>query len=384
MNRHIIFISLICFFTATNGFAQEEASQNLYFVKKGEPAIFKDSEYQPGKGRAFYIYRNCIYNVVLKDKRWLRIRVADIRNDSIYYSLYVSANEAASDNARMDTLALHPSQLRKLKLIGDRIMGLYSNFSLRNKRYVFETADTLKGFNHDTIVSYSKDSSRSVTYELVPYLTAQGINLLYEQRGITYYYEGLKPGVDENTTPRKKPLPPKKWVWFTPTNVNKISGLNLGIQTTTSADNDSLIIRGVNINADLLSVFVTMYAMFSIINTPHPNSYPDSINRKSINSEVTGLSISGGGLIGDMRVRGLSINGGISSVVESTGLHISGIINTIGEFRGVAISGILNRSIKGRGLQIGLLNHCKDLKGIQLGLWNVNGKRSLPFINWGF
>jgi hypothetical protein len=384
MKRRIIIICLIFFLSAAIGFAQEGASQNLYFVKKGKTAVFKDREYQPRKGRAFYIYRNCIYNVVLKDKRWLRIRVADIRNDSIYYALYVSANEAASDNARIDTLALHPSQLRKMKLIGDRIMGLYSNFSLRNKRYVFEAGDTLKGFRHDTIVSYSKDSSRSVTYELVPYLTAQGINLLYEQRGITYYYEGLKPRVDEDTTPRKKPLPPKKWVWFTPTNVNKISGLNLGIQTMTTADNDSLIIRGVNINADLLSMFGTMYAIFFIFNTPHPNSYPDSVNKKEINSEVTGLSLSGGGLIGDMRVRGLSINGGMSSVVETTGLHISGILNTVGEFRGVVISGVCNRAIKGRGLQIGLLNHCKNLKGIQLGLWNVNSKRSLPFINWGF
>jgi hypothetical protein len=384
MNRRIIIIFLICLFSAAIGLGQEVASQNLYFVKKGKTAVFKDREYQPGKGRAFYIYRNCIYNVVLKDKRWLRIRVSDIRNDSIYYSLYVSANEAASDNARLDTLALHPSQLRKLKLIADRMMGLHSSFSLRNKRYVFETADTLKGFSHDTVVSYSKDSSRSVTYELVPYLTAQGVNWLYERRGITYYYEGIDPPVDQDTTPRKKPLPPKKWVWFTPTNVNKISGLNLGIQTMTTADNDSLIIRGVNINADLLSMFGAMYGIFFVINTPHPNSYPDSVNKKEINSEVTGLSLSGGGLIGDMRVRGLSINGGMSSVLETTGLHISGILNTTGEFRGVVISGLCNRAIKGRGVQISLLNFCKNLKGIQLGLWNVNSKRSLPFINWGF
>lgn len=384
MKRRIIIIFLICFFSAAIGLAQAGASQNLYFVKKGKAAVFKDREYQPGKGRAFYIYRNCIYQVVLKDRRWLRIRVAEIRNDSIYYTLYVSANEAASDNARMDTLALHPSQLRKLKLIADRMMGLHTNFTLRNKRYVFETGDTLKGFHHDTIVSYSKDSSRSVTYELVPYLTAQGINLLYEQRGLTYYYEGLKPNVDEDTTPRKKPLPPKKWVWVTPTNVNKISGLNLGIQTMTTAENDSLTIHGVNINADLLSMFGTIYGVIGMLNMPHPNSYTDSVNKKEINSEVTGLSISGGGLIGDMRVRGLSINGGMSSVTETTGLQISGILNTVGEFRGVVIGGFYNRAIKGRGLQIGLINHCKHLKGIQLGLWNVTGKRSLPFINWGF
>lgn len=384
MTRNIIIICLVCFFTANKGFTQESPSQNLYFIKKGKTAVFNKSDYQPGKGKAFYIYRNCIYQVVLKDKSWLSMRVADIRNDSIYYTRHISTRDAATHNYDVDTLTLHPGQLRKLKLIGDRLMGIYSTCTFRNKRYVFETGDTLKGFRPDTIISYSKDSSRSVTYELVPYLTFQGLDQVYEQRGITYYYEGVSPLIDEDTTSRKKPLPPKKWVWFTPTNVNKISGLNLGIQTMTTADNDSLIIRGVNINADLLSVFVSMYSIFFIINTPHPKSYPDTVDKKSITSEVTGLSLSGGGLIGDMRVTGLSINGGISMVNEMNGLQIAGILNTTAEFRGVMISGLCNRTIKGRGLQISLLNHCKNLKGVQLGLWNVNSKRSLPFINWSF
>lgn len=384
MTRRIKIIALICLVSVTTAcFAQDDAPQNLYFVKKNKEVSFGEKDYQPGK-KAFYIYRNCIYNVVLKDKRWVSMRVVDIRNDSIYYTRHLNASEAAKNNERMDTLAIHPRQLRKIKMIGDRIFALYKNYPLTRCRYVFEKGDTLKSFAPKTTISYSKDSSRSVTYELVPYLTAQGLDMIYEQRGITYYYEGLSPQMEEDTTPKKKPLPPKKWVWFTPTNVNKISGLNLGLQTMTVAENDSLIIRGVNISADMLSMFVSMYAIFYIVNTPHPINYPDTVDKTDMKCEITGLSLSGGGLMGDMRVRGLSINGGISSVIEMTGVQITGITNTSREFRGVVISGLANRAIKGRGLQVSLLNHCKDLKGIQLGLWNVNSKRSLPFINWSF
>ncbi|MEI9809216.1 MAG: hypothetical protein WDO16_15890 [Bacteroidota bacterium] len=66
------------------------------------------------------------------------------------------------------------------------------------------------------------------------------------------------------------------------------------------------------------------------------------------------------------------------------GLVITGSQNVISDFRGVAISLLRNLSVRGAGLQIGLLNICKHMKGVQIGLWNVNSKRKLPFINWSF
>lgn len=67
--------------------------------------------------------------------------------------------------------------------------------------------------------------------------------------------------------------------------------------------------------------------------------------------------------------KGLQI-GGFNQYVNFTGLQI-GIFNDVeGESKNFT------------GLQIGFLNNAKKLKGIQLGLWNSNEKRSLPFINW--
>jgi hypothetical protein len=38
----------------------------------------------------------------------------------------------------------------------------------------------------------------------------------------------------------------------------------------------------------------------------------------------------------------------------------------------------------GKGVQVALYNKSMDFRGVQLGLWNVNGRRSLPLINWQF
>lgn len=378
----IVLISL-CSITATSMAQEDSSAQNLYFVKKNRGLTFDKNDYQPGRS-AFYIYRNCVYLIILKDKRIVSMRIVDIRNDSIYYTPYLNARKTAANNDRIDTLALHPGQFKKIRMIGDRMFGLYSNYSLTRCSYVFVKGDTLKRFPVEITVSYTKDSSRSTTYELVPYLSAQGVGRLYDQRGQTFYYEGVSPQIDEDTNKKRKPFIAKKWVWFTPTNASKISGLNLGLQTMTLAENDTLIIRGMNVSVDLLSVFASMYAAFHILQTPHPINYPDSVDKSDMTSEVTGLSLSGGGLVGDLRIRGVSINGGICAGIEMTGLHITGISTTCKEFKGVIISGLANRTIRGRGLQIALLNHCKNLKGVQLGLWNVNSKRSLPFINWDF
>ena len=44
--------------------------------------------------------------------------------------------------------------------------------------------------------------------------------------------------------------------------------------------------------------------------------------------------------------------------------------------------GIIKSNVT-NGVQIGVLNKAKNLKGLQIGLWNKNQHRSLPFINWG-
>jgi hypothetical protein len=51
---------------------------------------------------------------------------------------------------------------------------------------------------------------------------------------------------------------------------------------------------------------------------------------------------------------------------------------------GLTIGLLGNHDVRCNGVQIGLSNASTDLRGFQLGLWNRNQSRSLPFINWSF
>ena len=380
--KPVTVVLLFLFAFRAAAFAQEDSIQNLYFVNKHRAPSFEKEDYIPGR-KAFYIYRNCMYDFVLKNRKRVTAKIIDTRNDSIYYTVYLNANAAAKNKDRLDTLRLHPSQLRRIRMIGDRMMGMYSVFSLGKCRYVFEKSTAPKAFEHRTKMEYSGDGSSATTYELVPYLTAQGLDVLYEQCGITYYYEGIGHPDCEDTLKKQKTPIYKKGVWFTPSNANRIKGVTIGLQSM-HAQGEPLEISGVNFNADALSFLMGMYAFIDLPFNNYLINMPDTVDKSGINIRVSGLSFSGGGLVGPILVKGVSFNGGVCSATESKGLLLTGSQNLVDEFNGVVISGLRNKSVKGRGMQVGLLNICKNMKGIQLGLWNVNSKRRLPLVNWSF
>jgi hypothetical protein len=375
--RTRVLLCLLIFSLSLEG--QESSSyQNLYFVKKGHELRLGENDHKLSKN-GFYLYRNCVYMLMFDNKLIQMAKVTDIRNDSIYYTISAERNMFRSN----DTLAVHPRQLKKIKLVGDRVMGLYTGYNLRDHRYGFVMDTAAKKFivKYDTV--YSKDRSKSTTYELVPYMTHQGLDLLYEQCGVTYYYERIPPDDCIDSTEKKKPYVLKKGVWFSPTNANEIRGVNIGLQTTTLRG-DSFSVKGVNLNAD---VFGMIMAPLGILYMAAGNSMinmPDTVDLAKMPKSVSGVSVSIGGLMSIDKIQGLILNGGICTATQSKGVVITGTQNLVDDFRGVLISGLRNRSTKGVGLQLGLLNICKHLKGVQIGLWNVNSKRKLPFINWSF
>lgn len=362
--------------TAAAAIAQDSTFQNLYFVKKGQAAIFEKADFQPGK-HAFYIYRNCVYDLVLSSGKFIMARIIDIKNDSIYYTLYESRPAAAAD-----TLSLHPRDLKRIRLIGDRLMALYKRYSLRRCTFAFENSPEPKKFSSRTDTVYSADSTRRTTYEVIPYLTLQGLDQLYQQCGKNYYYRGISSPVCEDTTKKAPPII-KRGVWFTPSAANKIKGVNVGLLTM-NLDDRPLAINGVNLNVDLLMAVFSFHALLLIPSTNSMVNMPDTVDRTAMHDTVTGLSLSGGGLADDMLVKGVSINGLTCMVTVANGLTITGLQNRTEAFKGVEICSLRNSAIHGRGVQIGLLNICKNMKGIQLGLWNVNSKRKLPIFNWSF
>ena len=74
-------------------------------------------------------------------------------------------------------------------------------------------------------------------------------------------------------------------------------------------------------------------------------------------------------------ITGINIAGGTTGSYQLKGISITGIYTKTVSFDGICISGIHNIANKGVGIQIGPFNYCKNLKGIQIGLWNKSGNR---------
>ncbi|WP_041557704.1 LA_2272 family surface repeat-containing protein [Cellulophaga algicola] len=76
---------------------------------------------------------------------------------------------------------------------------------------------------------------------------------------------------------------------------------------------------------------------------------------------------------------------GGNDVYHGNGIMVGTLFgNSTNSFNGLQISAANFISEKGTGLQIGIFNSATNFRGLQLGLWNKNSKRSLPFINWQF
>lgn len=94
-------------------------------------------------------------------------------------------------------------------------------------------------------------------------------------------------------------------------------------------------------------------------------------------NNFNGLSVTVLGTIIDHQ-NGLSV--GIYNANNDLAGSTIGIYNQSYQLNGLHL-GIFNQTRINRGLQIGVLNKSNS-KGFQLGLWNINNKRSMPFLNW--
>jgi hypothetical protein len=72
---------------------------------------------------------------------------------------------------------------------------------------------------------------------------------------------------------------------------------------------------------------------------------------------------------------------------KATGVQLGNLMNRAGGLVGVQIAALYNRALEATGVQISAVNYAEDLKGVQIGLVNVNRRGIVPFfpgINIGF
>jgi len=177
----------------------------------------------------------------------------------------------------------------------------------------------------------------------------------------------------------------KKYIaWASPSKATHVYGLMFNVWPEEKLPLPK--IYGVEFNICPLGIFApflhTLYSLDINKLMRITDSKADSVNFKTF-KKVNGLQI---GLINTEPtiINGLDINASSNSESVTNGITISLASNYHYVINGLTFAVIGNSDYKCRGVQIALFNACADLKGVQIGLWNKNQKRSMPFINWCF
>lgn len=332
--------------------------------------------------KEYFMYSNCLYNIQFKNGMEVLGRIIEIKPDTFRLTNAINAAYAKKNSFQFDTITVPVTKLNKMMLISDRGMNLYNTVYFDNYDFIYQYDSVNCRLESQYIKVYSNDPK---IYEVVPYQTSQGIDYLYEENGMTFYYWGcisFKPIQKEENKIYKK----RKGIWYTPCEVEEVSGVAIGmysdnIKNDGFTERDSLKIKG-------LAIEINPFAMYWLTDFLVKGPYEDSLeyyNNKIVNNWgtiINGVNISALGSVLEAKINGVNLGGGNTIVHDINGLSISGLSNFSYSMKGLCIAALRNRSTHGKGVQIALVNKCKQFKGIQFGLWNVNGKRSMPIFNW--
>ncbi|MBC7411706.1 MAG: hypothetical protein H7331_04545 [Bacteroidia bacterium] len=369
MREHICILMIWIVFVNTKITTAQTLYCNIKFVNK---TIACEPSNKIGFSKAcFYLYRNAVYEIKLRNNNLLTIKIIDIEKErllvleqntvkktSSFFNekpIYININEIAS---------IKTNDNREIKLNGYHTVITNDSVSYNLK------SSHVKLFKNDTVET-----------EVLSYFYRDVYNYVYVENNKMYWFEGQhlfdRP---KNKIARSTSIK-KNIIWFTPNKVDVINGLALGLFPTN--DKNALLINGVNIEINPIMLFILLRAPFT-------NIYPDSLDyvtNQVINNcetKIKGVNVSVLGSVGSIEINGINI-GGINSTIDvMKGLSVSGLNNFNYYLKGVSIAVLRNRATIARGAQIGLINKATNLRGIQIGLWNINKKRKLPFINWQF
>ncbi|WP_409417342.1 LA_2272 family surface repeat-containing protein [Flavobacterium sp. PS2] len=202
--------------------------------------------------------------------------------------------------------------------------------------------------------------------------------------------------------------------------VDQVNGLVFGLGHINNKNIERQTINGINIEANPAPAAGVLYAFMMLMHIDdviknnkikviknseedykirNVNYTPDlKLNGLNLSSgcfftttSMNGLNISAGNKFNDFNGFSVTILGTIAD--NQNGLSIGvynanndligstiGVYNQSYELKGLHL-GVFNQAQINRGLQIGVFNKSNS-KGFQLGLWNINNKRSMPFLNW--
>jgi hypothetical protein len=169
-------------------------------------------------------------------------------------------------------------------------------------------------------------------------------------------------------------------IWSFHTKNKTIDGISFGLASLPNKQRN-VITNGIKIELLGVGFFTSMVPQSPI--ATNDTSYLDFMNAP-LSETVNGIALSVFGTAADEKVNGITLGLWGQYLTQINGVGAVCFVNFVQKVNGVQAAFLMNDSYEFHGLQIGLLNRTQRLKGFQIGLWNVNSKRKMPFINWSF
>jgi hypothetical protein len=177
----------------------------------------------------------------------------------------------------------------------------------------------------------------------------------------------------------------RNFAWYSPSDAQKVNGLLFNFIFVGEKKGPS-VTNGLEFDINPITALAAPIIFIHGALDPDFSS-PSKENTAEINfnefRKINGLKL-GLGSFEKYKINGVEINATGSLETTVNGVSISLIINKQHIVNGLTLATLGNHNIKCRGIQLGLINSCPNLRGFQFGLWNKNHKRELPFINFAF
>src|SRR5689334_15184738 len=116
MNARLVIFFLILL--QSDLFGQSDSTWSVMILKKGnQPEIKDDMALFSETG--FYLYKNCFYDFILRDKTKKTIRLIDIKPDSLVFIGISEKRDSNFTEGAKDTFSINYKNIDKLLLIKD-------------------------------------------------------------------------------------------------------------------------------------------------------------------------------------------------------------------------------------------------------------------------
>ncbi len=137
----------------------------------------------------FFLFRNCFYDIELKEGKRQTVRLIDIKQDTLLFIGISKKQDIDPLLISTDTLVIHYQYIEKIHLLKD--WGSENSKKIKCDKYYFIFNKTTINYWIDSKYANNVFHDYGLT-ELVPRLSAHGVTYHFEYGGKLYYHSGIK------------------------------------------------------------------------------------------------------------------------------------------------------------------------------------------------